>query len=70
MKNRILDYPPAVRRKGQSSRAATPDSRQLVHSQNGFRTPDVESYVTEHPLAAIGAAFSVGVSLAWLIKRK
>ena len=70
MKNRISDYLSAARRKGQSSKAAIPASRQLSHCQNAFRTPDVESYVTEHPLAAIGAAFSIGVFLAWLIKRK
>jgi ElaB/YqjD/DUF883 family membrane-anchored ribosome-binding protein len=69
MKNRISDYLPAPRHWGQSSKAAIPESRQLSHYQNAHQTYDIESYVTEHPLVAIGAAFSIGVFLAWLIKR-
>lgn len=70
IKNRIFDYLLAPTRKGQSSKAVNRESRQLSGCQNAFRTHDVESYVMEHPLAAIGAAFSIGVFLAWLIKRK
>ena len=70
MKNRITDFLLTPRHKDRSSKAVIGGSRQLSAGQNSFKSPDVESYVTEHPLAAIGAAFSIGVFLAWLIKRK
>ena len=70
MKNRISEYLPAAKRKGQSSKAAISESRHVSQYQSALRMDDVESYVTEHPLVAIGAAFSIGVFLAWLIKRK
>ena len=70
MKNRMTDYLAASRHEGQTSKAVMRESRQLSHFQNAQRTHDIESYVAEHPLLAIGAAFSIGVFLAWLIKRK
>ena len=70
MKNRITDYLSAPRHQGESSKTVIPQSRQLPHGQNAYTTHDVESYVREHPLLAIGAVFSIGVFLAWMIKRK
>lgn len=70
MRNRISDYLPAPGGESQSRKVSLSESRQLSRRHDAFRTHEVESYVVKHPLAAIGAAFSIGVFLAWLIKRK
>ena len=70
MKNRITDYLSTPRHKGPSSKAVISPSRYLSHGQSVFATNEVESYVIKHPLLAIGAVFSIGVFLAWMIKRK
>lgn len=70
MKNRIAGHLKFPEHNGGALQASIPESRQSAHEKNAIRTGDVESYVTEHPLAAIGAAFCIGVFLAWMIKRK
>jgi ElaB/YqjD/DUF883 family membrane-anchored ribosome-binding protein len=70
MKNRIRDYLSTPRHNGPPSKAVNPPSRQLPHGQYVHATHEVESYVIKHPLLAIGAVFSIGVFLAWMIKRK
>lgn len=70
MKNRLVESLPASGRQVQSWKEAIPESRQPVQRRIGHRNGDVESYVREHPVAAIGAAFCIGVFLAWVIRKK
>jgi ElaB/YqjD/DUF883 family membrane-anchored ribosome-binding protein len=70
MKNRIAGHLKFPEHNVGASQAASPESRQSAHEKNSIRMGDAESYVRAHPLAAIGAAFCLGVLLAWMIKRK
>lgn len=70
MKNRISDYLSTSRYKAPASTVVNPPSRPLLNGQDRNATQHVESYVLKHPLVAVGAAFSIGVFLAWMIKRK
>ena len=69
MKNRIADYLPSPRHTEPSWELANPKSRPPAQSQIAHRKREVESHVREHPVAAIGTAFCIGVLLAWIIKR-
>lgn len=68
MKNRIIDYlPDSLKSK----------STQPGGSQPSFSVPDMrqwikttEEFVGKHPGSCLGAAFVLGVTLAWWIKRK
>ena len=70
MKNRIPDYLPAPRRKGQPSQPAFQELRNLAQEQIGYQMRQVATYVQEHPVTGIGAAFCIGVFLGWVIKRR
>ena len=64
LQNRIADYlPPALRPQagGSSGQGALPDVRELAQR--------AEQIVKEHPGPALGAAFVLGVVVAWFIKR-
>jgi ElaB/YqjD/DUF883 family membrane-anchored ribosome-binding protein len=70
MKNRIPDYLPALRRKGQPSSPAFQEWRNLTQKQIADRVRQFEKYVQEHPVTGIGAAFCIGIFLGWIIKRR
>lgn len=70
MRNRISEYFAASRPREQPSRPVVQRIRRLAQHQRGYGKRDVESYVIEHPVAAMGAAFCLGVLLAWMIKQK
>lgn len=70
MKNRIPEYLPAPRQKGQPSQPAFQELRNLAQKQIAYRMRQVETYVQEHPVTGIGAAFCIGSFLGWVIKRR
>ena len=70
MKNRIPDYLPAPRPTGRPAQPAYPELFKLAQQKFVFGMRQVNTYVTEHPAMGIGAAFSIGVFLAWVIKRR
>ena len=70
MKNRIPDYLPAPRRKGQPSQPTLQELRNLVQNEIAYRMRQVQTYVQEHPGTGIGAAFCTGIFLGWVVKRR
>ena len=70
MKNRIPEYLPASRRKGQPSQPAFQELRNLAQKQFAYRMHRIETYVQEHPVTGINAAFCLGIFLGWIIKRR
>ena len=70
MKNRIPEYLPASRRKGQPSQPDLEMLRNLSRTQIADRMRQVESYVQKHPVAGIDAAFCIGIFLGWINKRR
>jgi ElaB/YqjD/DUF883 family membrane-anchored ribosome-binding protein len=70
MTNRIPNYLPASRRKGQPSQSAYQELRNLVQKQIADRMRVIEAYVQEHPVTGLGAAFCIGIFLGWVIKRR
>lgn len=67
MKNRITDYLPSLWRRESTGEAGEETfSRQDIA---GLLEP-VEELVRKYPAASLGAAFAVGVALAWWIKRR
>ncbi len=70
MKNRIPDYLPASRRNSQPSQPAFQKLRNVAQNQIAYRMSQVETYVQEHPVTGIGAAFCIGILLGWVIKRR
>lgn len=70
MRNRIPDSPPTPGQEGQPSQPASQELRNLARTQIARRMHQVRTYVQEHPLTGIGAAFGMGILLGWIIKRK
>jgi|GEM_PF-2014896 ElaB/YqjD/DUF883 family membrane-anchored ribosome-binding protein len=70
MKNRIPDYLAAPNRKSQASHPPFQELRNLAQKQIADRLRQIETYVQEHPVTGIGAAFCIGVFLGWIIKRR
>jgi ElaB/YqjD/DUF883 family membrane-anchored ribosome-binding protein len=69
MINRIPNYLPASKTKALPSPTAEPKLLDLVQRQIAERMHVVETYVHEHPITGIGAAFCIGIFLGWFIKR-
>ena len=69
MKNRIPNYLPASKTKAPLSLSADIKLLDLVRKQITDRMRVVETYVQEHPVTGIGAAFCIGIFLGWVIKR-
>lgn len=70
MKNRIPNYLRASKTKAPLSLSADIKLLDLVRKQITDRMRVVETYVQEHPVTGIGAAFCIGVFLGWVIKRR
>jgi ElaB/YqjD/DUF883 family membrane-anchored ribosome-binding protein len=70
MKNRIPDHLPASSRTDQRSEPTFQELRDLARKQFAGLTRQSETYVREHPLSGLGAAFCIGIFLGWIIKRK
>jgi len=69
MKNRIPNYLPALNRKALPLQSANTKLLDLVQKQIADQTRVIQSYVQEHPVTGIGAAFCIGIFLGWAIKR-
>jgi len=69
MINRIPYYLPAPKRKATSSQSANTKVLDLFQKQIADRMRGIESYIQEHPVTGIGAAFCIGIFLGWAIKR-
>jgi ElaB/YqjD/DUF883 family membrane-anchored ribosome-binding protein len=70
MKNRMPDYQAASRGTDQQSEPTSQELRDLLRKQFANRMRHAGTYVREHPVTALGAAFCVGIFLGWVIKRK
>ena len=70
MKNRIPDHLPASRQTDQRSEPTFQELRDLVRKQFADRIRQAGTYVREHPVSGLGAAFCMGIFLGWVIKRK
>lgn len=70
MINRIPDYPLAPPRTVQPSEQAFQELRNLARKQFADRMRQAETYVREHPVSGLGAAFCIGIVLGWVIKRR
>ena len=69
MMNRIPYYLPALNRKALPLQSSNTKLLDLVQKQIADRMRLIESYVQEHPVTGIGAAFCIGIFLGWAIKR-
>ena len=69
MFNRISDYLPTTWNKGHKSQTAEARS-QLEETNLASWSQSVEQFVRSHPGASLAAAFCVGVTVAWWIKRR
>jgi ElaB/YqjD/DUF883 family membrane-anchored ribosome-binding protein len=45
-------------------------AKRTAPSQHESRSPACERLIAEHPAASLTVAFSIGVFLGWLIKRR
>ena len=70
MMNRIPDYLPTSSRIDEPSQSAFQELRDLAQKQIAERMRQVRTYVQEHAVTGIGAAFCIGVFLGWVIKRR
>lgn len=70
MRNRISEYLSASRPQEKPLRPVAQGYQWRAQHKGIYGKRDVESYVSEHPVMAIGAAFCIGVFSAWMIKRK
>lgn len=70
MKNRIPDYLPDTTRTESPSAPTFQALRDLARKQFADRMRQAETYVREHPVVGLGAAFCIGILLGWVIKRK
>ena len=70
MNSRIADYLPAAGRKGQPPQPVFQELRHLAQKQFADRMRQVETYIQEHPVTGIGAAFCIGIFLGWINKRR
>ena len=70
MTNRIPNYLPTSRPKAQPSQSTFQQLRDLAQLQIADRMRQIETYVQEHPVTGIGAAFCIGIFLGWVIKRR
>lgn len=70
MKNRIPDYLSASSQTDQASEPTFQELRDLARAQFADRLRQAETFVREHPVSGLGAAFCIGIVLGWVIKRK
>ena len=70
MNNRLGVFTPAARREGQPSSPAPLSWHDQAQMQITRGVRQIETYVQQHPLTGIGAAFSIGIVLGWFIKRR
>ena len=70
MKNRIPDYLPDSPRTDQPPERAFQELRDQARDQFAKRMRQAETYVREHPVSGLGAAFCMGILLGWIIKRR
>lgn len=70
MKNRIPDYLPDSTRTNEPWEPTFEELRDLARKQFADRMRQAETYVREHPVSGLGAAFCIGIVLGWVIKRK
>lgn len=70
MKNRLLDYLPAVAKKGHPLNLDLERLGSQVHKQFDDQLSQAQTSIQEHPLPAIGAALCLGVVLGWIVKRR
>ena len=70
MKNRLLDYFMTTSEHSQQSTAALEEWGEKAQDELTYWVHQVEAYVKEHPAIGIGATFSMGVILGWLLKRR
>jgi len=69
MNNRSPVHLPGPGRKGPPSQQAFQELHNLAQGQITNRMRQVETYIHEHPVTGIGAAFCTGIFLGWIIKR-
>jgi ElaB/YqjD/DUF883 family membrane-anchored ribosome-binding protein len=67
MKNRIFDTRPNGL--NGPSATATADKPPIDMQKIKEGLSDVSTFVAENPAACLGAAFSVGILLGWVVKR-
>ena len=70
MKNRLLDYFMTSSDPSRQSTASLEEWSEKAQSELTFVVRQVEDYVKEHPAIGIGATFTLGVILGWIVKRK
>lgn len=70
MLNRISDYLPVSWSAQQKSRATSPAPAAVAASTVQAWGKSMEEFVKNHPGASLAAAFCVGVTVAWWIKRR
>ena len=70
MNNRLDAFRPIARREGQPSPPTPHPWHDQAQKQIARGMQKIESYVQQHPLTGIGAAFCIGIFLGWFIKRR
>lgn len=70
MKNRIPDYLLDASRTDQPSARVFRELRELARKQLADGMRQTETFVREHPVSGLGAAFCIGILLGWIIRRK
>jgi hypothetical protein len=70
MKNRLPDYLPVPRGKGESSPDVSRRVRNFGPRQIASRWRQINGYVQTHPVTALSAMFCMGVILGWAAKRR
>jgi len=70
MISRLPNYLPGPGRKGPPSQPAFQELHNLAQGQIAYRMRQVETYIREHAVTGIGAAFCIGIFLGWIIKRR
>jgi hypothetical protein len=70
MNNRLGIYAPAAQREGQPSPPTPLPWHDQAQKQITRGVRQIETYVQQHPITGIGAAFCIGIVLGWFIKRR
>jgi ElaB/YqjD/DUF883 family membrane-anchored ribosome-binding protein len=70
MKNRVADHLPSPRHVQQPTLLDLPKIGQGIQREFAERASQVETYVQQHPVTGIGAAFCIGLFAGWIIKRR
>jgi hypothetical protein len=70
MNSRISAYRLSSRLRGESSPAALLASSKPIPRQIADQLVQLDSCIHEHALTGLAVAFSIGVLLGWMIKRR